>query len=152
MAKNVKKSMALKGNKNAAGSRGGATAGTIGGLFGPVGSFAGGFIAGMHAKSTYNTPNRANGERVIKRARRASATVGGIGGAAAGATKGFLKGAAMLSSEPETAAMMAGGAIVGGAIAGGISYAASRAGARLAGSGKSKYKKVPVLKHARHQN
>jgi hypothetical protein len=135
--KNPKLSAALKGNTNAKGSGGGARAGAIGtALAGPLGSLVGGALAGRHANKTVHGPNKANGARVISRARKASAIVGGVQGAVGGAVKGAIVGAAT----GNVAAGAAGGAALGGAAGAGVNYAASRVGARIMGSGKSKYK------------
>ncbi len=160
-----KRSSALKGNKNAAGPRkgsgalavghgaGGATAGTIGGLFGPVGSFAGGYVAGSSARHTIGTPNQAAGERQTRRARRASAVVGGIGVGIHGAIAGGLVGAANAGVAATTirgaqvGMKVSGqrGAIIGGlagfAAGAAVNYGASRLGARAAGAPKSLYNK-----------
>jgi hypothetical protein len=149
-----KRSSSLKGNKNAAGKRkggglpsgkGGATAGTIGGLFGPVGSFAGGYIAGTNARATFGTANQAMGERQTRRARRASAIVGGttlgihagmVGAAAGMAMKGGNVGAKVAGMQGALV-----GAAIGGTVGASLNYGASRLGARVAGSPKSNYNK-----------
>jgi hypothetical protein len=164
--KNFRLSVALKGNKNAKGSHhaiggggalahankstptkitgpfstGGARVGAIGALFGPVGSFAAGAIAGNKANTSFGTANQAGGAKVIARARKTSAAVGGgalgiaagFKGAAAGAIMGGARGAVMGGAV---------GAVLGGAVGGALHYGASRLGAKAIGSGKSKYKK-----------
>jgi hypothetical protein len=134
--KNPKLSAALKGNTNAKGS-GGGRAGAIGtAVAGPLGSLVGGALAGSKANKTLNTKDKAQGERIIKRARRASAITGGIQGAIGGGIKGAIVGAA----SGNVAAGAAGGAALGGAAGAGMNYAASRVGAKMVGSGKSNYK------------
>jgi hypothetical protein len=163
--KNFRLSTALKGNQNAKGSHhaiggggalahahkatpakvtgpfstGGAKVGAIGALFGPVGSFAAGAIAGNKANLSFGTANQAGGEKVIARARKSSAIVGGgtlgivtgFQGALVGTAMGGARGAAVGGI---------GGALAGAAVGGALHYGASRLGARAIGSGKSKYK------------
>jgi hypothetical protein len=164
--KNAKLSVSLKGNQNAKGSHhaigggkalaqahkatpvkitgpfstGGAKVGVIGALFGPVGSFTAGAIAGNKANTSFGTANQAGGEKVIARARKASAIVGG---GSLGITAGFqgaVLGAAMGGTRGAAVGGVAG-AVLGAAVGGALNYGASRLGARAIGSGKSKYKK-----------
>jgi hypothetical protein len=119
--KNFRLSTALKGNQNAKGSHhaiggggalahankptptkvtgpfstGGAKVGAIGALFGPVGSLAAGAIAGNKANLSFGKSTQAGGEKVIARARKASAIVGGVGGAVGSVASGMAGGSAL---------------------------------------------------------
>jgi hypothetical protein len=169
--KNTKLSVSLKGNQNAKGSHhaigggkalaqahkatpvkitgpfstGGAKVGTIGALFGPVGSLAAGAIAGNKANTSFGTANQAGGEKVIARARKASAVVGGVAGALGTVASGTAAHSALLGAVyGGTRGAIFGGAAgiaAGAALGAAVNYGASRLGARAIGSGKSKYKK-----------
>lgn len=162
MVKSVKRSMALKGNTNAKGARGGATVGAIGGIFGFPGSLAAGMIAQNHANKTLGTKNKAQGERVLSRQRKTATAIGAGYGALATGTKAAIafhpaglflgKGAGpliMASGMGMTkGALVAGaaGAVLGGVVAGGANYLASRAGSAIIGGPKTN---TPKQHHAR---
>jgi hypothetical protein len=161
--KSVKRSMALKGNQNAKGARGGATVGTIGGLFGAPGSLVAGMVAQNHANKTLGSANKAQGQRVLKRQRQASTSMGATYGALSVGTKAALvahPATFVLGAKAYTPLLLAsgmgmtkgavvagiGGAIVGAAIGGGANYLASRAGSAIIGGPKTN---TPKLYHAR---